>query len=332
MKNIFKSIKESNGWKWLNYNGKYYIGSFLAIILAIVVLNIAFTRSKANVKINNSLVKISTISKAQVTTIESLSVENSVLKEKVKKLKAKKVQEKDNIKNYILTYYRTVAPIIAEETAIHIIEKSNAHNVPFVAVVAVTEVESHFNPFAISKKGARGSMQVMPRYWVKEFKLPNKYALHDIETNIDCGVRVLRQYLDDTDNNMRKALYKYVGGDHAYIKRVYESMGKFIVFKSFTDIKVTEEENATSITDNDKIEAGLGSTKNVIVKINNNIMFTHIVKKGQTLGLLAKHYTGSLSNWPKISAANSTIIPEKMPIGSVIIIPTNLLKNNTPLT
>jgi hypothetical protein len=46
---------------------------------------------------------------------------------------------------------------------------------------------------------------------------------------------VLRIYLDQTDNNMKKALYKYVGGSEVYGKKVYESMGKFVVFRAFVD-------------------------------------------------------------------------------------------------
>jgi cell division protein FtsB len=336
MKNIFKSIKEGGFWKWVSINMQYVMLLIIGIISVSFMLYTATTADTLK-ELKDSAEKIDKLSVKQTATITSLAAERSVLQEKVKRLEGRKMQEKDNIKNYILTYYKTVAPIIAEEMAIRIIEKSTIHNVPFVAVIAVTEVESHFNPFAISKKGARGPMQVMPKYWLKEFNLPNKYALHDIETGIDCGVRVLRRYLDVTDNDMRKALYKYVGGDHNYIKRVYESMGKFIVFKSFTDIKVSAEENElnteeekskTNVIDNDKIESKIDIKKKIV---KSNIMFTHVIKKGQLLGDLARWYTGSINNWPKIAKANPTIIPNKMPIGSVITIPTKLLKNTTPM-
>ena len=322
MKNVFEK-----NWKWL--------------MLCLAIIFLAVTVYGASVRAENNVLKVKTeqmsdIAEEQIASIKSLTEERSLLKKKVRRLAGRKMQEKDNVKNYILTYYKTVAPIIAEETAIRIIEKSTKHNVPFVAVIAVTEVESHFNPFAISPKGARGPMQVMPRIWVKELGLSSKYELHDIETGIDSGVRILRRYLDATDNNMRKALYKYVGGDHSYIKRVYESMGKFIVFKSFTDIKVSAEENEIdtveavakeeSATDNDKIESKIDAESRVDKVAKSNIMFTHIIKKGQLLGELAQWYTGSVNNWMEISEANPNIIPNSMPIGSVIIIPTKLLK------
>lgn len=326
MKNVFNEVH-----KWVFSNIHYFI---LAIVLVVAVVYITVTKARTTDTLNtlkDNAEEIFVLVQEQTATIKSLTEERSLLQEKVEKLKAKRVQEKENIKNYILTYYKTVAPIIAEETAVHILEKSAKHNVPFVAVVAVTEVESHFNPFAISSKGARGSMQIMPRFWLKEFKLPNKYALHDIETNIDCGVKVLRRYLDATDNNMRKALFKYVGGSHPYIKQVYESMGKFIVFKSFSDIKVSEEENEKSMTDTKTKVDNEAIEVKAINKTKTNISFTHTIKKGQTLGLLAQWYTGSVYNWRKILEANPTIIPNKMQIGISVVIPTNLLKNTTPL-
>jgi nucleoid-associated protein YgaU len=333
MKNIFKSIKESNGWKWLNSNPGYTLLMIVVMIFITAVVYVSTNDTNKLIALKTLEKKTENISKRvdeQVTTIKSLTEENAGLKEKVNKLKAKKVQEKDNIKNYILTYYKTVAPIIAEEAAVHILEKSAKHNVPFVAVVAVMEVESHFNPFAISPKGARGLMQVMPGIWVKELGLSNKYNLHDIETSVDCGVRILRRYLDATDNDMRKALFKYVGGSHPYIKKVYESMGKFIVFKSFSDIKVSEEEDTDSVTsevspDNDKVES-----KVVEIPIDKT-MFTHTIVEGQTLGLIAKHYTGKIGNWTKILEANPSLVPERLPIGAVVTIPNSLLKTVTPL-
>ncbi len=319
-------------WNWVS---NHTTAVFMIIVMALfVTVSIAqFTLQKSNYDTAIKIIVKKTIStvEKQATDIESLNKEKTSLQKTVKRLEGRKMQEKDNVKNYILTYYKTVAPIIAEEMAIRIIEKSTEHNVPFVAVIAVTEVESHFNPFAISPKGARGPMQVMPRIWVKELQLSSKYDLHDIEIGIDSGVRILRRYLDATDNDMRKALYKYVGGNYPYIKQVYESMGKFIVFKSFTDIKVSEDEgkDEVAITDNDKTAVEIEKT--LTTKTKPNILFTHIIKKGEMLGQLAAHYTGSIHNWSKIAEANSAIIPNKMPIGSVIIIPTNLLKTTKPL-
>ncbi|GAG47854.1 unnamed protein product, partial [marine sediment metagenome] len=103
-------------------------------------------------------------------------------------------------------------------------------DVPLVAVLGVMEVESHFNPYEVSPKYARGLMQVMYKVWKKELNLENKHELHDIEKGIDSGVHVLRKYLDKEKNNMEKALKRYNGigrgSDPAYVKKVYTAMGK----------------------------------------------------------------------------------------------------------
>ena len=68
-------------------------------------------------------------------------------------------------------------------------EASRAHLIPEL-VLAVIDVESNFNRFAISKAGAIGLMQVMP-FWLKEIGHPgdNLFSLH---TNLRMGCTILR--------------------------------------------------------------------------------------------------------------------------------------------
>jgi hypothetical protein len=155
---------------------------------------------------------------------------------RVKELEAVGNKARDDIKAFILKYHKIVPTSVAEEIAATILNKSAEHGVPFVAVLAVMKVESAYNPYAISqlkKDPARGLMQVRFGVWGEKLKLKSKYDLHDIDINIDSGCRILRIYLDETKNDMKKALYKYVGGNAEYAKKVYETMGKFVVFRSF---------------------------------------------------------------------------------------------------
>lgn len=48
---------------------------------------------------------------------------------------------------------------------------------------------------------------------------------------------------------------------------------------------------------------------------------TYTIKKGDTLGKIAKEYLGSTSKWQKIAKANPSIDPNKLAIGDVITIP-----------
>ncbi len=76
-------------------------------------------------------------------------------------------------------------------------------------VLAVIEVESHFDRFAISVSGARGLMQVMP-FWLDEINLSDN-NLFKIRTNLRMGCTILRFYLDKEKGNLGRALARYNG-------------------------------------------------------------------------------------------------------------------------
>lgn len=87
-------------------------------------------------------------------------------------------------------------------------------------VLAVIDVESAFDRFAISVAGARGLMQVMP-FWLDELEQPEA-NLFDIRTNLRMGCTILRYYLDMEDGDLTPALARYNGsyGKTWYSERV----------------------------------------------------------------------------------------------------------------
>jgi len=93
-------------------------------------------------------------------------------------------------------------------------------------VLAVIEIESRFDHFAISKSGAQGLMQVMP-FWLKEIGHPED-NLVDIQTNLRMGCTILKYYMDMEKNNLRSALARYNGsyGDinHTYSTKVLDAL------------------------------------------------------------------------------------------------------------
>ncbi len=86
---------------------------------------------------------------------------------------------------------------------------ARAHDLEPELVMGVVKVESSFNPGCKSRVGARGLMQVMPRTG-KHMKCGSD--LSDPETNLECGCRVLKRYLDLYDGNLIYALSAYNAG------------------------------------------------------------------------------------------------------------------------
>ncbi|MDH4260981.1 MAG: lytic transglycosylase domain-containing protein [Gammaproteobacteria bacterium] len=76
-------------------------------------------------------------------------------------------------------------------------------------VLAVIDVESAFDPFAVSSAGAVGMMQVMP-FWPQELGLTRRDLL-DVEMNIRMGTSILAYYLERERGDYRRALARYNG-------------------------------------------------------------------------------------------------------------------------
>jgi soluble lytic murein transglycosylase-like protein len=87
-------------------------------------------------------------------------------------------------------------------------------------VLAVIQIESAFNPYALSRVGAQGLMQVMP-FWKNEIGRSDD-NLTDIETNLRYGCTILKYYLDKEKGHLANALARYNGsyGQYWYPEKV----------------------------------------------------------------------------------------------------------------
>ncbi|HEY8522034.1 MAG TPA: lytic transglycosylase domain-containing protein [Gammaproteobacteria bacterium] len=92
-------------------------------------------------------------------------------------------------------------------------------------VLAVIDVESNFDRFAISSASALGLMQVMP-FWVTELGYTDKNKLFDIQFNILLGCQILKYYLDMEKGDLVKGLARYNGsvGQRWYADRVMDRL------------------------------------------------------------------------------------------------------------
>jgi soluble lytic murein transglycosylase-like protein len=88
---------------------------------------------------------------------------------------------------------------------------ANDHSLDPRLVKSVVLVESGFNPAAVSPKGARGLMQLMPRTASRH----GVRDVHDPAQNIAAGTRYLSHLLGLFDGNLEKSLAAYNAGEEA---------------------------------------------------------------------------------------------------------------------
>ena len=91
-------------------------------------------------------------------------------------------------------------------------------------VLAVIEVESNFDTYAVSVAGALGLMQIMP-FWRDEIGRPDDNLIH-LETNLRYGCTILKFYLDKENGDLRLALGRYNGsrGQRKYPNKVIDKL------------------------------------------------------------------------------------------------------------
>lgn len=91
-------------------------------------------------------------------------------------------------------------------------------------VLAVIDIESRFDRFAISKSGAQGLMQIMP-FWLNEIGHPDD-NLTEIDTNLRMGCTILKYYIDKENGDLKRALARYNGslGKVKYPNKVLKTL------------------------------------------------------------------------------------------------------------
>jgi soluble lytic murein transglycosylase-like protein len=95
-------------------------------------------------------------------------------------------------------------------------------------VDSVIQVESNYNPYAVSPKGAQGLMQLMPAT-ARRFGVTDSF---DAKQNIEGGVRYLK-FLQDTFKDDRLAIAAYNAGEGAVTK--YRDVPPYPETKSYVD-------------------------------------------------------------------------------------------------
>jgi soluble lytic murein transglycosylase-like protein len=89
-------------------------------------------------------------------------------------------------------------------------EFSKKYQVDFALIKAIIRAESGFNSFAVSRKGARGLMQLMPETALRM----NVSNIFNPRENIEGGVRYFKYLLSLFDNDLRLSLAAYNAGEN----------------------------------------------------------------------------------------------------------------------
>lgn len=144
--------------------------------------------------------------------------------ERARRAEAARIEaERRALASYLAKRYR-VAPEPVEELVRAAFAVGHSANVDPLLILAVISVESRFNPIAESDYGARGLMQVVPRFH------PEKLAPHggeatllDPHTNMRVGTQILGEYVRRT-GSLEAGLQLYAGAaedpERAYAQRV----------------------------------------------------------------------------------------------------------------
>ncbi|MBF0171451.1 MAG: lytic transglycosylase domain-containing protein [Nitrospinae bacterium] len=95
-----------------------------------------------------------------------------------------------------------------------IADAARRHRLDPALIKAVIKVESGFNRYSVSDKGAQGLMQLMPGT-ARDMQVSQVF---DPADNIDGGARYLRKMLDTFRGNLRLALAAYNAGPNAVLR------------------------------------------------------------------------------------------------------------------
>lgn len=145
-------------------------------------------------------------------TIEKLNAQVSELEKNLAYYKSLNEETKDEkaFRQFENKTFQLRFPNFSETIRI-VYKKSNEYGFNPNLVMAMIQVESGFNPNAVSSEGACGLMQVNYAVWKDQLNI-DYGKIFDKEYNIDLGLKILKHYYEKANGNIFIALSYYCSG------------------------------------------------------------------------------------------------------------------------
>lgn len=190
---------------------KYLYGAPVVLALAVASLPFALKRDASGVQ-QAPLVEAPPTPVANSGSLQADGHVQPVARVESPKLIALPLDQRQRaVANFITRKYGVSSEVVQEfvRTAF---AAGKQYGIDPLLVVAMMAVESSFNPIAESYAGAKGLMQIIPKYHLEKFaEFGGEHAVFDPRVNIVVGARIVREYLMMASGDLFTALQTYAG-------------------------------------------------------------------------------------------------------------------------
>jgi soluble lytic murein transglycosylase-like protein len=160
------------------------------------------------VMLMSSVIHLSQQKKENTETIGRLN--DSVVRLQSRLAAYEKEKEKFGFYKFKDNVFNLKYPGFSQVTGI-VYRKSKEYGFSPYVIMALIQVESNFEQYAVSTVGACGLMQINFPVWKDIYDIDYN-RVFEKEYNIDLGLKILKRYYKKTSGNLLKALFHYNNG------------------------------------------------------------------------------------------------------------------------
>ncbi len=210
--------------------GIYYLVSVysLIVIVAVILITLNIIAIKQKSLDLNAYAGINKLLLSEHGKNEELVKENNLLKQKlfvVNKKQGANIAVPDILINWV---YKNAKKYIPKSDIISLVRETARYKTCYM-LLAVFKEESGFDRYAHSSKGAKGLGQIRTSVWFKKLAKEHIWSkpidVYDYKKNIAACNYILLSYREEK-GSWKKALYDYVNGNDAYVKRVLSNFAE----------------------------------------------------------------------------------------------------------